>query len=197
MGFKMSLLFKSANIGKVDGRKASFVASDESVDRMGDIVRASGWSLDPFRSNPVLLWSHNPSELPIGKVTNIGIRGKQLVADVEFATADQNPFADKVYRLVKAGILKAVSVGFSPIERKQLVSKDGRYTGTEFLKQELHELSVVNVPANANALAIAKNLEMSERDMLKVFQLNVIPDSIKRERDRIHMARVKAQLCAL
>jgi hypothetical protein len=28
-----------------------FVASDESIDRYGDIVRASGWQLDKFRKN--------------------------------------------------------------------------------------------------------------------------------------------------
>ena len=36
-----------------------FVASDESVDRYGDIIRASGWQLDNFRKNPVLLFAHD------------------------------------------------------------------------------------------------------------------------------------------
>src|SRR6185503_19793407 len=68
-------------------RTMRFVASDESVDRSGDIIRASGWQLDNFRKNPVFLWAHKSSEPPIGKVTSIGVERTQLMADVELAAA--------------------------------------------------------------------------------------------------------------
>ena len=48
-------------------------------------------------------------------------------------------------------ILKAVSVGFQPIEANP--RKSGGY---EFVRSALHEVSLVAVPANPSALAVAK-----------------------------------------
>lgn len=192
----MSLHFKAGTLSELKDRKATFIASDESEDRMGDIIRAKGWELSEFRKNPVLLWGHNASELPIGIVEDIRVVGKQLMADVVFATKELNPFADHVFQMVKAGIIRAVSVGFSPDETKVRLDKKGNFLGYEFLKQQLHELSVVNVPANANALAVAKQLHISERDHRKLFGDSVTSDAIKRERENLAIAKVKAHLCA-
>ena len=49
---------------KADG--LDFVLSDETVDRMGEIITADGWELDNFKKNPIALFNHN-SNFPIGK----------------------------------------------------------------------------------------------------------------------------------
>jgi len=139
-------------------RTITFVASTEAVDRYGDIIRVAGWKLDNYRKNPVVLWGHRSGDPPIGRCVEIGIESNPpaLVQKVEFATKDVYPFADTVYRLYKDGFLRAVSVGFLPLEEpKPRFSLEGEYLGEEFLSQELLELSAVAVPANPEALGRA------------------------------------------
>ena len=45
--------------GEVQGME--FVLSDESVDRMGDIISAAGWDLKNFQKNPIALFGHTSS----------------------------------------------------------------------------------------------------------------------------------------
>jgi HK97 family phage prohead protease len=141
----------------VGSRTKRFVFSDESVDRMGDSIRAAGWQYRDFMRNPVCLWSHNNTAPPIGKVTNVFVSGGKLIGDIRFATAETYKFADDVFRLIDAGYISAVSVGFSPIEW-EISKSPGRRGGVDFLKQELLEISVVSLPANANALLEGKML---------------------------------------
>ena len=44
-----------------------FVASTASPDRYGDVVDQKGWDLSAYNRNPVVLFNHNPSQMPIGK----------------------------------------------------------------------------------------------------------------------------------
>ena len=60
----------------------TFVMSDETVDRMGDVIRASGWSLSQFKSNPIALFGHEHS-FPIGNWENVKVVGKRLTWYVE------------------------------------------------------------------------------------------------------------------
>lgn len=147
-----------------ESNQVRFVASSDSVDRDGESIRADGWVLDNFLKNPVLLWSHDAHSLPIGKVVNAQIDQNSLITDVEFAEKE-NPFAKMVSDLVKGKFLNAVSVGFMPLA----YDNDGK-----MIKQELLELSVVNVPANQDALrsneyqAFCKSLEKMEKKDAKV-----------------------------
>jgi phage head maturation protease len=156
-------------------RSIRFVASDESVDRYGDIIRADGWKLENFRKNAVLLFGHNSRELPIGKVSDVGVVGKQLEATAEFMPEGMNDFADAVWRAVGAGFLNAVSVGFLPLSEPNYIfaaddpDHKGWPTGYEFVDQELLELSVVPVPANPQALAVARSLAISEATQRRLF----------------------------
>ena len=60
--------------------------------------------------------------------------------------------SDEAYQLVAEGYLRAVSVGFRPLEWEPM--PDGR--GTRFTSVELLEISLVSVPANASALLAAR-----------------------------------------
>lgn len=136
----------------------SFVASTDRPDRYGDIINQQGWDLDAYRSNPVVLLNHDHGSLPIGKGTvRIGEQG--LIIDVDFDMED--PRAAEIAGKAKRGFLNAVSVGFSPLKstpRSDLPvthyahSKSG---GNYFDRAELLEVSVVTIPANADAVAIA------------------------------------------
>lgn len=147
-----------------EARTVEHIASNDDRDRMGDRIEVRGWDLKAFARNPMLLWDHNSSLPPIGKVLRVrkvkNDGGKpELTTVSRFHDADTNPSAELVYRMVAGGDLPAVSVGFNPLEtirpRSDEEAKEmglGDY-GVLFKRQELLELSVVTVPANAGALA--------------------------------------------
>lgn len=163
-----------------DGKTVSFIASTEAVDRMGDIVRQDGWDLTNYKRNPVVLFGHD-HEKPIGRAHNVRVDAGKLKADLEFADDSVDEFSAKIGRMVKAGFLNAVSVGFRVLEAKPIKS------GYEFVKSELLEISVVSVPANQEAIVFAKGF-MGEDEIKRVFSLNkAIPSvaDIYKNRDNV------------
>lgn len=134
----------------IPGKEASFgwTFSTDDVDRYLDVVEQSGWLLDNFQLNPVILWSHNHSIPAIGVAENISV-AKSLQGIVTFDDSDD--FAVKILGKVRKGIIKAGSVGFLPLELEYVDDPKSpeffRYT-----KQELIEFSICNVPANPFAL---------------------------------------------
>jgi HK97 family phage prohead protease len=134
-------------------RVITFCFSDGSVDRVGDTINPHGWQLSGFKANPVCLWAHDSSSPPIGRVLRTYVAGERLMGSIEFASAEVYPFADQVFKLVTNRFINSVSIGFLPIEWKW-ADDDDRF-GIDFERQELLEISVVPVPANANALVQA------------------------------------------
>ena len=139
-----------------------FVLSDESVDRMGDVIRASGWNLTQFKANPIALFGHSHENI-LGVWENVRVEGKSLLGRLKLAKPGTSPLIDTVRSLIDQRILKAVSVGFQPLEAQP--RKGGGY---DFIKSALHEVSVVAVPANPNALALVKALQPELVDKLFV-----------------------------
>lgn len=151
-----------------------FTASHESPDRMGDVIEAAGWQLTDFKRNPLFLWSHDNFRPPIGRVPKVTVEDKELIASVVFDSED--PFAAEVEGKFRRGFLKAVSVGFRPLEFEQMPQKaEGSlgFGGVRFKKQELLELSAVTIPAHPKALM--KALAMRQFYM-------IVPDLYKVER---------------
>lgn len=126
-----------------------FIASDETVDRDGDIIRAAGWDLKNYKKNPVVLLGHDYGSLPIGKAPGIKVDGKSLIAPVEFAREDSGGVGETAFKLAKGGFLRGMSVGFKAIAKEE---DEDVAPGFIFTKQELYEVSIVTVPANPNAL---------------------------------------------
>src|SRR4051812_7379106 len=65
-------------------RSLRFTISSSSVDRYGDTVAADGWNLANFRKNPVVLWMHNNTMLPVARATALWVAGNSLKATAEF-----------------------------------------------------------------------------------------------------------------
>jgi HK97 family phage major capsid protein/HK97 family phage prohead protease len=137
------------------GDPLEFVMSDGSVDRMGDVIDPDGWRLDAFQRNPVALFGHDPS-FPIGRWHDVGVRRGQLTGRLELMEAVSDRLRE-IHTALKAGVLRAVSVGFHSDSFEPL----GKSGGIRFTEAELVECSLVAVPANPNALAIAKALGIS------------------------------------
>lgn len=144
-----------------------FVLSDDTVDRYGDVIEQEGWVLTNFRKNPIALFGHS-SSFPIGKWSNVRVEGNKLLARLNLAAKGTSARIDELINLVEQGILRAVSVGFSPIESEPIDPKKP-YGGVRYTKQELLETSLVSVPANPAALVLAKSLHISDETISLAF----------------------------
>jgi HK97 family phage prohead protease len=149
-----------------DRRAVRFCFSDGSVDRMGDTIAADGWETTSFSKNPVALWAHDSSQPPIGRASNIAVENARLMGDIEFMEADLYPFADLIYRMVQGKYISAVSVGFMPLDY-DFADDSARQRGIDFKRQELLEISVCPVPANANALIDARAKGIDTRPLVE------------------------------
>lgn len=150
-----------------DGGSLEFVLSDATVDRYGDIVEARGWDLRNFKRNPIALFGHSAS-FPIGTWSNVRVERGKLLARLNLAARGTSQRLDELIGLVEQGILRAVSVGFRPVEWEP-IDKDKPYGGQRYTKQELLETSLVSVPANPAAVALAKSLNLSPETMSLAF----------------------------
>lgn len=140
-----------------------FVMSDETVDRMGDVIEAKGWRLANFKKNPIALFGHK-SDFVIGHWTDVRVEAGRLVGKLKLLPAGISERLDEIRAAVEAGVLRAVSVGFRAIEAEPIQGK-----GLRFKASELVECSLVSVPANPNALAVAKSLNLSDDARALIF----------------------------
>src|SRR6185436_6180431 len=140
-----------------------FVMSDGSIDRMGDVIEPDGWRLDRFQRNPIALFNHDPA-FPIGTWRDVGVRKGRLTGRLDL----MEPVSYRLKELhtaVDAGVLRAVSVGFHSDDFEPLTKSGGR----RFIAAELVECSLVSVPVNPNALAVAKSLGLSRETQTMIF----------------------------
>jgi len=152
-------------------RTVEFIINTESKDRVKDILNYDNWNLENYNANPIVGYQHNvygdnmcnppnPDDvIGTGKAylgtTDKGVRA--LISTVKFEPASLNPTAEKIFRKVLAGTLKAASVGIMPTgkitredtknEKGELIDFTNKWAG-----QELLEWSIVNIPANAEAV---------------------------------------------
>ena len=149
---KEIIIFQDAIFKIADDGSISWVMSDYSVDTDLERVDPKGWDLKGFKKNPVVLWSHDYMRPAIGRVDSPRVKDGQLVGRVRFSSKEVDPFAAMIEGKVREGIINGGSVGFKT--RKIEIVDDPK--ATEILihrKQELFEFSIVNMPANTNAMA--------------------------------------------
>ena len=126
--------------------------------------------LRDYLKNPIILAYHN-HQMPVGRMVEhrVDERGLWIKATISDA-------ADNVYKLIKKGILSAFSIGFRV--------KDAEYNSAAevFLIKdlELHEISVVSIPANQNTLfSLSKAFDSAEEFELFKQQFAVSDGSAK------------------
>lgn len=139
------------------GEPDEFVLSDGSLDRMGDVIEPNGWQLDRIKSDPPVLFNHDRNQI-VGRWTDVRVKDGKLLGRIVWAKSDKWPMGQYIRDLVREGVLRTVSVGFQPVAREPLTKDADKHHGPfRFTKQELLECSLVSVPANPNALALAKD----------------------------------------
>ena len=133
------------------------------LDRFGERIDPLGWDFKRFMENPVIEWAHRYDIPAIGKIESLTIDNEGLHGLVFFNDKSFDAFGWSIGQRVKAGVIRAGSVGFRVIEI-EIPSKEDSRDGTSliFRKQELLEFSICNVPANP--FALAKNIETKKTE---------------------------------
>jgi HK97 family phage prohead protease len=119
-------------------------ANTSSKDRVGDVVLPEAFekTLAVFMTNPVLLANHDWNDC-CGVVLSAEITDKGL-----FVKARISDTREDIKTLVREGCLRTFSIGYN-----EVVADFDEATKTKYIKElELLEISIVTVPANAEAL---------------------------------------------
>lgn len=153
--------------GKVEIKQAdnliTVIASDETLDRHGDVLPIDQWDLTKFLLSPRMLVDHNHEVASIvGKWVNTRIENGKLMMDAVFH--DITELSTAVKEMVVQGFLDTVSVGFifhGP-------ENDGGRPSFELI-----ETSWVTVPANPSARVVKgildKGIPEDQKSKVKEF----------------------------
>ena len=129
--------------------KNKFTVSDETLNSYGGVVLTSGINIARFQRNPIMLYMHDREKGVIGRWENIIKDGDKLTAEAVFDDATE--LGAKVKHQVESGFLRSASIG---IENCKCETINGVQTIVEC---DLIEISIVDVPANENAVKLFKH----------------------------------------
>lgn len=141
--------------------QSRIILSDSSLNCYGYRVLTSGLNIEAFKKNPVMLYMHFHDEgsplwgnyKAIGHWEDIQVNGDELSAIPVFDKVDD--LSKEVAAKYEAGTFSAASIGFRVIatsaNKELLLPGQTRETVTE---SELLEVSIVDIPANSNAVRL-------------------------------------------
>ena len=135
------------------------VATTPNTDRMGDIIEPLGVKF----ANPMpLLWQHQ-TDKPVGTAKFDKPTAKGIDFEASLAKVDEpgtlKDRVDEAWQSVKLGLVRAVSIGFRPIEYSFIDNG-----GVRFVETEVMELSLVTIPANQDAtIQVIKSIDAGLR----------------------------------
>ena len=130
-----------------DERIIRGTATTPTPDRAGDVVEPLGVKFN----NPLPLLWHHDTRAPIGTATfgtptKAGIDFEAKIAKVDEPGIVKDR-TDEAWQSVKLGLTPGVSIGFRSLEHSFMKETDG----IRFIETEVLELSLVTIPANAEA----------------------------------------------
>jgi len=145
----------------LDNDCVEVIAGTSKMARDGHIVDMRGLDMSAFLRSGTILWSHDP-KLPVG----IPISGRvdaagNLQMTIQFAPDGASVSSDECRKLVKAGIIRNMSIGFKVIEAQQIDPKRAQ-GGKRITRSELWEVSFVSIPADPGAVVKSRGKEDSE-----------------------------------
>ncbi|MBZ9759477.1 HK97 family phage prohead protease [Mesorhizobium sp. CA8] len=159
-----------------DQRVIRGMATTPTPDRMGDIVEPMGVE---FKNPMPLLWQHQADKpvgtVNFGKPTKNGIPFEASLAQIDEPGTLKDRI-DEAWQSVKAGLVRAVSIGFRALEYAFIEGTGG----IRFEKSEVMELSLVTIPANAEAvITTIKSIDTEVRTATGVKEDRPVPPEIQ------------------
>lgn len=177
-----------------EGRELfTFVITSRSLDRTNEIVDTTTLKVESFKKNSRMYYQHDRWRSTIGEWFNVRMEGSVWLADAYFHCLDDitsgEPISARVKQYVQTGQLKTASIGFShstvtilPVTDGVVRLPDGMVVpipsnrterimsswdrGVKYHQNaELLEISIVDIPANADAVAkiLAFNEELETK----------------------------------
>jgi len=126
----------------------TFTVSDETPNSYGFVVLTEGINTVMFERNPVMFYMHDREQGIVGRWENLRKEGTQLLADAVFD--DTTELGKQVKTQVEKGFLRCASIGIENVVKERL-------NGVEtVVKCDLKEISIVDIPANENAVKLYK-----------------------------------------
>ena len=182
-----------------DKRIIEGIASTPATDRYEDVVEPEGAQ---YKLPLPFLWQHRHSE-PIGWVEEVKTSKAGIRVRIRMAAEGVTAEIDKAWALIKAGLVRGLSIGFSPLESAHI---NGTY-GYHFTKWDWLELSAVTVPANSDcSITSIKSIDQEHLRAVsgnsagsKVVRLKSspgVPGHLQRPKDTIMKKTYAEQLAA-
>lgn len=140
-----------------DAATPSMVISTWEADREGDRVLPQGGDFSDYRRNPVLVWSHDYKQIPIGRVTSLNVTPNKSIS-ATWRWLQNDPFADRVRNAYEQGVLNSSSIGFIP---KESTPNGSGYDITRWI---MLELTLCAIPMNPSATRTLKSLGLYRND---------------------------------
>ena len=170
-----------------DTREVEFIISSEIKDRAGHRLLLNRWDLSNYNNNGVVGYQHNvwgagmcndPDPDYMMGPGKAWKADQYLLGSVKFEPEKINPLAEKIFQKVLHGTLKSASVGLVEKNESEAYTdeKDGAYV---LGGQELVEWSIVNIPANPDA--IRKHFSASTFDQAMNYLDKVLGDKFSIE----------------
>lgn len=129
--------------------------SNESLNCYGTRVLTSGMNVEQYNRNPVLLYMHERGQV-IGVVKDLKVEGGEVTGELVFDEATE--LSRRCKKQWEFGSLKMVSVGIDILE----TSEDPKFLvqgqrAPTITKSKLFEVSLVDIGANDDAIALHKD----------------------------------------
>jgi phage head maturation protease len=170
---------------KKDERAVISYISTVDKDRDNEQLMPDGVDLENYRKNPVVLYGHQYSSLPIGKNIWIKQDDRGLIAKTVFAKTE---FADQLYNAYTEDVggtgplLKAWSVGFIPKKWRDKEEKDAEDSPNRiYTEWELLEYSAVPIPSCPSALTLAVEKGLIPEQLKKDMEIEIEIDDFQDE----------------
>jgi hypothetical protein len=94
----------------------AWTLSTFDLDRFGERIDPAGWDYKRYMDNPVIEWAYRYDIPAIGKTDSLYADEKGLHGLIIFNVKDYDPFGWAIGQRVKAGVIRAGSVGFRILE---------------------------------------------------------------------------------
>ncbi len=182
---------KALNLGDYDEATRSVrVVASTSNNVEGEALES--WDLSRFEKNPVVLWVHDGTQLPLGQADQIVAGPGALTMRITLVSREANPFVQYIEHQLREKALRGVSVGYDPGASRQEIDANGQLV-TIRDANVLAEVSFVPVPRDEDAGTNAMHSDAGEIRRAEIERFDAALSKV--EFTAWGTARIPARIC--